>query len=93
MLATHLLFPLKKQSIRYFAYCIQKISLYSKHKLVNKTTFRDDNMNDLNKDVLIGLIFVIGIWSFISGQFVISTVLFAGAAIYSNIVMRAKRKN
>lgn len=50
-------------------------------------------MNDLNKDVVIGLMFIIGIWSFISGQFVISTVLFAGAAIYSNIVMRAKPKN
>jgi hypothetical protein len=50
-------------------------------------------MNDLNKDILIGLVFIIGIWSFISGQFVISTVLFASAAIYSNIVMRAKRKS
>ncbi|MEI6706178.1 MAG: hypothetical protein WCK96_03465 [Methylococcales bacterium] len=50
-------------------------------------------MNDLNKDIFIGLMFIIGIWSFISGQFVISTVLFASAAIYSNIVMRAKRKS
>jgi hypothetical protein len=45
-------------------------------------------MNTLNKDILIGLLFIAGIWSFISGQFVFSTVLFAGAAIYSNMVMR-----
>jgi len=45
-------------------------------------------MNDINKDILIGLLFIIGICSFISGQFIVSTVLFAGAAIYSNIVMR-----
>ena len=47
-------------------------------------------MKDFNRDILIGLMFIIGIWSFISGQFVISTVLFASAAIYSTIVMRAK---
>jgi len=46
-------------------------------------------MNKLNKYRVVGLLFVAGIWSFISGQFIISTVLFAGAAIYSNIVMRA----
>ena len=47
-------------------------------------------MNEFNKDVIIGLMFIIGIWSFISGQFIVSTVLFAIAAIYSNIVMRPK---
>ena len=46
-------------------------------------------MNKLNKYRVVALLFVVGIWSFISGQFIISTVLFAGAAIYSNIVMRA----
>jgi hypothetical protein len=45
-------------------------------------------MSTLNKDILIGLLFITGIWSFISAQFIISTVLFAGAAIYSNMVMR-----
>jgi len=47
-------------------------------------------MNNFNKDIIIGLIFIAGIWSFISGQFIISTVIFAGAAIYSNNVARAK---
>ena len=50
-------------------------------------------MNDFNKDIIIALIFIAGIWSFISGQFIFSTVLFASAAIYSNIVMRAQLKN
>jgi hypothetical protein len=45
-------------------------------------------MSALNKDIFIGLLFITGIWSFISGQFVFSTLLFAGAAIYSNLVMR-----
>ncbi|MGZ8136788.1 MAG: hypothetical protein ACXW1W_07435 [Methylococcaceae bacterium] len=48
-------------------------------------------MNDFNKDILIGLMFIGGIWSFISGQFIFSTVLFASAAIYSNIVMRSQK--
>ncbi len=42
-------------------------------------------MNELTKDILIGLLFIAGICSFISGQFIISTVLFASAAIFSNI--------
>ena len=50
-------------------------------------------MNNFNKDIIIGLMFIAGIWSFISGQFIISTVLFAAAAIYSNIVMRAKQSS
>jgi hypothetical protein len=47
-------------------------------------------MNDFSKDILIGSMFVIGIWSFISGQFIVSTLLFGSAAIFTNIVMRAK---
>ncbi len=50
-------------------------------------------MSDFNKDIVIGLLFIMGVWSFISGQFIVSTVLFASAAIYSNIVMRAKLQN
>jgi len=47
-------------------------------------------MKNFNKDIMVGLLFIVGIGSFISGQFIISTVLFATAAIYSNIVMRVK---
>lgn len=46
-------------------------------------------MSHLNKQMIVALLFIAGIGSFISGQFIISTVLFAGAAIYSNIVIRA----
>jgi len=50
-------------------------------------------MNHFSKDILIGLMFIIGIWSFVSGQFIVSTVLFASAAIYSNIVRNGPLKN
>ncbi|MCF8006391.1 MAG: hypothetical protein K9K84_03185 [Methylovulum sp.] len=50
-------------------------------------------MNNFRKDILIGLMFIAGIWSFISGEFIFSTVLFAGSAIYSNIVIRAQLKS
>ena len=41
-----------------------------------------------NKDILIGLLFVTGILGFFSGEFIISTILFASAAIFGNIVKR-----
>ncbi len=47
-------------------------------------------MNNLNKNIVIGLILIAGIVSFIYGQFIIATVFFASAAIYSNIVTRVK---
>jgi len=47
-------------------------------------------MSDFNKDIVIGLMFIIGMWSFISGQFIISAVLFGTVAIFSNIMMRNK---
>jgi hypothetical protein len=50
----------------------------------------DYTMSDLQKDVLIGLIFIIGIFGFISGEYVVSTVLFASAAISSNIRLNRK---
>ncbi|MFA6053043.1 MAG: hypothetical protein WC762_10680 [Methylobacter sp.] len=46
-------------------------------------------MTSFTRDVFIGLMFILGIWGFISGMFVISTVLFASAAIFSNIAMRS----
>ncbi len=50
-------------------------------------------MSKFSKDIFIGAMFVTGLWSFISGQFIISTVLFGSAAIYSNIVMRTRVDN
>lgn len=47
-------------------------------------------MNDLRRDVIMGLMFLTGIYGFISGEFVVSTLLFASAAIYSNITLARK---
>lgn len=48
-------------------------------------------MNDFYKDILIGTIFVIGLLGFISGEFIISSALFATAAIASNVRLNSKR--
>jgi CheY-specific phosphatase CheX len=43
-------------------------------------------MNNFQKDILTSLLFIIGVLGFISGEFIISTVLFASAAVASNIM-------
>jgi hypothetical protein len=47
-------------------------------------------MTDLQRDILIGLIFSVGILGFLSGEFIVSTIMFATAAIFSNIVLNRK---
>ncbi|MDD5411242.1 MAG: hypothetical protein PHF31_07495 [Methylobacter sp.] len=47
-------------------------------------------MTDFQRDILIGLMFIIGIFGFISGEFIVSTVVFASAAIFSNMVLSRK---
>lgn len=42
-------------------------------------------MTNYQKDILIGLTFVVGILGFLSGEFIVSTVMFATAAVFSNI--------
>jgi len=48
-------------------------------------------MNDFYKDILTGAIFVTGLLGFISGEFIISSTLFASAAIASNVTLNSKR--
>jgi len=48
-------------------------------------------MNDLCKDALTALIFFIGLFGFVSGEFIISSALFATAAIASNVNVNRKR--
>ena len=48
-------------------------------------------MNDLYKDILTGLVFITGLFGFISGEFIISSTLFATAAIASNVNVNRKR--
>jgi len=48
-------------------------------------------MNDLYKDILTGLVFIVGLFGFMSGEFIISSTLFATAAIAGNINTSRKR--
>lgn len=49
-------------------------------------------MNDLQKDILNGLLFITGLIGFISGEFIISSALFATTAVVSNVNIN-NRKN
>lgn len=42
-------------------------------------------MSNLKKDIIVGLLFTAGVMGFVSGEFIVSTVVFATAAIMSNI--------
>ncbi|MDO9423590.1 MAG: hypothetical protein Q7T40_05315 [Methylobacter sp.] len=48
-------------------------------------------MNDFYKDILTGAVFITGLLGFISGEFIISSTLFASAAIASNVNINRKR--
>jgi hypothetical protein len=47
-------------------------------------------MTDFTKDIILGVLLIAGVLSFISGTFVISTMVFASAALLSNISMQPK---
>jgi len=48
-------------------------------------------MSDFQKDILTGTVFITGLLGFISGEFIISSTLFASAAIASNVNLNRKR--
>ena len=48
-------------------------------------------MNDFQRDVLIGIMFLVGIFGFISGEFIVSTMVFASAAIFSNLAINRQK--
>lgn len=48
-------------------------------------------MNNLYKDILTGAIFLLGLVGVITGEFIISSTLFATAAITSNVNRKRKR--
>jgi hypothetical protein len=50
----------------------------------------EETMTDFTKDIILGVLLIGGVLSFISGQFVISTMVFASAALLSNISMQPK---
>lgn len=42
-------------------------------------------MTDFQKDISLGLMFIIGIFGFISGAFIASAIVFASAAMFSTM--------
>lgn len=42
-------------------------------------------MSNLNKDISLGVLFIMGIFGFMNGAFIISAVIFAMAAVVSNM--------
>ncbi len=48
-------------------------------------------MSDFYKDVLTGILFITGLIGFISGEFIISSTLFAAASIASIVDFNPKR--
>jgi hypothetical protein len=50
-------------------------------------------MNEYYKDIITGAVFITGLVGFISGEFIISSTLFASAAIASNVQLNTKRGN
>jgi CheY-specific phosphatase CheX len=49
-------------------------------------------MNDLQKDILNGLAIMVGVIGFMSGEFIISSALFAGTTVASNVNMNRKKQ-
>ncbi len=50
-------------------------------------------MNDFYRDILTGVVFMTGLIGFLSGEYIISSTLFATAAIASNVNLNRKRDN
>ncbi|WP_305908728.1 hypothetical protein Q9L42_009250 [Methylomarinum sp. Ch1-1] len=48
-------------------------------------------MSELKKDILVGLLFIVGVFVFMAGEFIVSTLVFATAAIFSNIHFNLKQ--
>lgn len=50
-------------------------------------------MTAFKRDILIGLMFVVGILGFISGEFIVSTIMFGSAALFSNMLLSPRLRN
>ena len=50
-------------------------------------------MSDFCKNILIGMIFITGLLGFVSGEYSISSALFATATIVSNVNQNYKQSN
>jgi len=70
---------------------VELIVLGDSLKQLTIVFFKDFNMSDFQRDVLIGMMFLVGIFGFISGEFIVSTLVFASAAIFSNLAINRQR--
>lgn len=62
--------------------------LHNHLNIINYLTDSESTkMKDFKRDVMIGVMLLTGVFGFISGEFIVSTVLFAAAAIYSNVAL------
>jgi len=50
-------------------------------------------MSNFKQDLIMAVLVIAGLWSFISGQFIFSSLLFASAAIFSNAQKCAHSNN
>ena len=60
------------------------------HHLKILLPIKGSTMTDFHKDIFVGLLFVIGIFGFISGAFIVSAVVFAVSAIFSNMHLTSR---
>lgn len=63
----------------------------SRSFILLSTSLPSDIMNNLFRDILTGLVFIIGVIGFIEGEFIISSALFAATTLVSNINMNRKK--
>ncbi len=50
-------------------------------------------MNDLQKDILVGLLFITGFFGLISGAFMVSVLIFGLSALFSNIYLSSRTQS
>ncbi|WP_200875021.1 hypothetical protein [Methylomarinum vadi] len=48
-------------------------------------------MSEIKRDILVGLLFISGIFGFLSGEFIVSTLVFAAASLFSNLDKRPEQ--
>ncbi|MGZ0077421.1 hypothetical protein U737_00505 [Methylomonas sp. LW13] len=73
----------KMPDCKYFWWVYSEVVLTKRLNIV-----KVDPMNiskNIYRDVMIGLFFVTGVLSFVSGQFILSTLLFGSASLASNL--------
>ena len=83
------MFTIMKQIMHNMHYCNKKKSDYSYPVFIELTVIslgaKMNKSKNLYRDIVTGLFFTTGVFGFMSGEFIISTMLFGAATISSNI--------